>query len=115
MKRIAHITGTHTWDPIQIALAVLVALAIMATAAGNVISTSANIPPDFDRPAYETASSGVESVNRERSTQELESTRDGDSDYSEGEAASQQFQMSKPALNDIWLDGRQLEAVSRLV
>ncbi|MCA9121724.1 MAG: hypothetical protein H6822_35975 [Planctomycetaceae bacterium] len=115
MRRIAHITGTHRWDPIQIALAVLVGLAVLATASGTAIPSSVNRPTDFDQPDRRTTDGAFESDGGTDAKRDFKMKSNYDRDYSDGKSSSQEFRDSTPATNDIWLDVRQLSLISLLV
>ncbi|MBI2481096.1 MAG: hypothetical protein HYV60_21410 [Planctomycetia bacterium] len=112
MKLVAHVKGTQSWDLLRIVLALLVALAIMATAAGSPMRSNSNASTDFDRQNHSTATGAVDSTVREGPARSFDPAADANGDYSESDSSPYQLEASRPSPNDIWLDVRQFAVIS---
>jgi len=113
MKMISQVTRSRSWDLIRIALALLVGIAIVATATGSPMPTSASKPTDLDRPNFGATDVTV-SVGRTPPSSS-DTIRSADSELSEGELSRYQLESARPPLNDIWLDVHQLALISHVM
>jgi hypothetical protein len=112
MKMIAQVKRSQSWDLLRIAVALLVGIAIVATATGSPMPTSANRPTDVDRPIFGVADATVERSVGQTPASSFDTVRSVDSEFSAGDSSPYQLEAARPPLNDIWLDVRQLARVS---